>query len=108
MSKYCPSYGEELIDDAKFCKSCGENLKNSNTGQTTENATQQVPPVVENEHKAAIVIGYIFSILIPLIGLIAGIYLITRKDSQKAKKHGKYVLIISVIVWILSFIIMRG
>lgn len=27
MSKYCPSCGEELIDDAKFCKSCGENLK---------------------------------------------------------------------------------
>ena len=51
MSKYCPSCGEELIDDAKFCKSCGENLKNSNTGQTTENTThddvavgQAVPP----------------------------------------------------------------
>ena len=25
MSKFCPSCGEELLDNAKFCKNCGVN-----------------------------------------------------------------------------------
>ena len=43
------------------------------------------------------------AILIPLIGLIIGIYLLTR-DSSRAKKHGKFVLIVTVVVWTLSVI----
>ena len=88
MSKYCPSCGEQLVDEAKFCKNCGMNLENY---QSPNNVQQARPEyrhqVAENEHTIAVVLGYILAILIPLFGIIVGIYLITRNDSEKAKMH---------------------
>ena len=99
--KYCPKCGEELIDDAKFCKSCGASI----TG--TPGPTQPSGgPLLEKSYKAHYIIGYILAILFPILGIIMGIYLITRKDSEDAKKHGKYVIIVAVIVWALSFLSM--
>lgn len=105
MTKYCPSCGEKLVDNAKFCKNCGINLENmqENINAHQEN-TQQFMEASEKSHTAAIVIGYILAILIPLLGLVAAIYLLTRENSPSAKRHGKYVLIVTVIVWILSII----
>ena len=28
MSKFCPFCGEELVDEAKFCKNCGKDISN--------------------------------------------------------------------------------
>lgn len=103
MSKYCPKCGEQLVDNAKFCKNCGANLDGIPNPNSRENITV---PVVEKEHKAAIIIGYILAILIPLLGIFVSIYLLTR-DSGNAKKHGKYVLIVAVIVWFISFLLIR-
>ena len=97
MSKYCPACGVELIDDAKFCKNCGSSVSAVPRGPTIER------PAGEKSHTAAIVIGYILAVLIPLIGLIIGIYLATRKDSQSASKHGKYIIIVAVIIWFIGF-----
>ena len=101
MSKYCPKCGEQLIDDAKFCKNCGASLEGIPDPHQFNNNFQV--PVVEKDHTAAIVIGYILAVLIPLFGIIIAIYLLTR-DSQKAKKHGKYVIVVAVVVWFLSFL----
>ena len=79
---FCPSCGEELPEGTKFCKNCGKDLTNMQSG------TAVPAPVAENDHKAAVIIGYIAAILIPIVGLIIGIYLYTRKDSQNAVKHG--------------------
>ena len=104
MSKFCPSCGEELVDSAKFCKNCGTNLENlEKPRHSNQNQDFQVP-LVEKKHTAAIVIGYICAILIPLIGLIISVYLLTRDNSENARKHGKYMLIVTVIVWALSFL----
>ena len=100
MSKFCPKCGEELVDTARFCKNCGQNLENIPNPEPTN--TFNVP-VVEESHTFAIVLGYILAILIPLLGLIVSIYLLTR-NSSKAKKHGKYILVITLIVWFLSFL----
>ena len=54
-------------------------------------------------HASSIVAGYVPVILILLFSLIGGIYLMTR-DSPNAKKHGKYVLIVTVAIWVLSMI----
>ncbi len=107
MTKFCPFCGEALVDEAKFCKSCGKSLEGINidndVGQTNYTQPYNVP-VVEKSHTAAIVLGYIFALLIPLIGLIIGIYLVTRNDSEKANRHGKYILILAIVIWILNFI----
>ena len=97
---FCPSCGEELQEGTKFCKNCGKEITNapvSNAG---------MPQAAENDHKFAIIIGYILAILIPLFGLIAGVYLYTRKDSENAVKHGKYVIIVALVVWFISFLLM--
>ncbi len=106
MSKFCPSCGEELLDNAKFCKNCGTNLETNEQAQTTTNAQQTYEvQKVEDDHKIAVIIGYICSILIPLIGIIIGIYLATR-NSESASRHGKYIIILGVVIWIISFLMM--
>ena len=103
MTKYCPKCGEQLIDSAKFCKNCGCKLDDANQNQQTNfhPGTVELP---EKSYTAAIVLGYVFSLLIHPIGFIISLYLLTRKDSSNASKHGKYILIISIVIWILSLI----
>lgn len=100
MTKYCPKCGMELVDEAKFCKSCGASLENFQRAFDED----YVPPAVENSHTLAIVLGYVFAILMPIIGVIFGVYLYTRKDSSRAKRHSKFIIILAVVVWILSAI----
>ena len=106
MSKYCPACGEELVDEARFCKNCGKNLENIQFSSEDTSTRQFTPYASEKSHTAAIVIGYILSILIPLFGAIVAVYLMTRKDSSKAKKHGKYMFVVAVVVWFLSFLLL--
>ena len=109
MSKFCPSCGEELVENAKFCKRCGMNLETMQENpHKKENVNQEYSvPVVENDHKLAIYAGYALAILIPLFGVIVAIYLLTRKDSEKAKKHGKYILILAAVIWFISVVLIR-
>ena len=92
----CPDCGKEVPND-KFCKNCGEDI----TGVAPPTHVGQNPES-EPKHTLAIVLGYIFAIIIPLIGLIISIYLLTRRESQRATRHGKYILIISVAWWAIS------
>ena len=99
--KICPNCGEQLADEAIFCKSCGVNLDDFVVGKETPAAPQYTAPVEENDHKVAIIIGYIAGILIPIIGIIIAIYLMTR-NSENAKKHAKFIILVSVVVWAIS------
>ena len=104
MTKYCPACGEELIDAAKFCKNCGAEIDNpQKTTNTYQENRRQYIELSDKNYTIAIVVGYVMAILIPLIGLIIGIYLLTR-DSSRAKKHGNFVLLVTVVVWVLSVI----
>lgn len=104
MTKYCPSCGDQQIDEARFCKSCGAALDGPHINQNThQENTQQFMQASEKSHTGLIIAGYVLAILIPLIGVIISVYLMTR-DSQKAKRHGKYILIVAVIVWVLSIL----
>ena len=108
MSKFCPSCGEELVDSAKFCKNCGKNLEDIQFEESNSEIVtpQHQPSGEENGHTLAIVAGYILAFLIPLFGIIIAIYLMTRKDSARASKHGKFILIIAVIIWAINFFAM--
>ena len=98
MTKYCPNCGDELIDDANFCKSCGSQI-----GDASVNAYGQTYHSGEKTYTIAVIIGYIAAVLIPIIGVIIGIYLWTRKDSSDSK-HGKYMIIVAAAVWIVSIL----
>ena len=60
----------------------------------------------KSNHRIAIVLGYFFSIMGGLIGLLIAIYLITRKDPS-AKKHGKiqigilvfWLIVMALMIW---------
>lgn len=94
------------MDNAKFCKSCGKNLEeyiNPGNGETPN--VQYTPPVTEKSYTLAFVLGLIFSILIPLIGIIIGIYVYTRKDSSNAQLYGGIIIGLGVIVWIVSLML---
>ena len=112
MSKFCPECGEELLDNAKFCKNCGAQLPGSDgAADAVLQQPQQDynPPIAEeNKHTIAVVLGYVFAILIPLIGAIIGIYLVTRKDSDSANFHGKIIIGVAVVIWIISFLMMMN
>ena len=112
---FCPSCGAEKKEGSKFCHNCGYEFKEVEVGANQDpspNAqlNQSPNPAVqtsENSHTISKVLGYIFAILIPLIGLIFGIYLWSR-DEENAKKHGKIIIGLSIFIWIISFLIMYG
>ena len=115
---FCPSCGAEKKEGSKFCHNCGYDFEaaggnaNSNV-QSDFNSNAQINqnPVPnaqasENSHTIAKVLGYICAILIPLFGLIFGIYLNTREE-EDAKKHAKIIIGLSIVIWAISFIAMR-
>ena len=93
----CPLCGFQNPDEADFCVKCGTPLLFKN--QLENNS--YINPIVINKTPAGeagaaqssrfssilVVMGYVFSILGGLIGLVIAIYLITRKD-RSLKKHG--------------------
>ena len=112
---FCPSCGAEKKEGSKFCHNCGYEFNAVEAGANQDpspNAqlNQSPNPAVEtseNSHTIAKVLGYIFAILIPIIGVVFGGYLYTREE-EDAKKHGKYILILSVVIWVLSILLMNS
>ena len=112
----CPLCGYPNPDEADFCVKCGTPLIFKS--QFEGNHTAIKPIVITKESmnnlpnnntaprtsRILIILGYIFSVMGGLIGLIIAIYLATRKDPV-AKKHGRiqlgifafYVILISVL-----------
>ena len=96
----CPLCGFENPDEADFCVKCGTPLLFKN--QFKNNSVVN-PIVIQKEtiqpqnfqktSRLLILLGYVFSVLGGLIGLIIAIYLSTRKDPV-AKKHGRIQLAI--------------
>ena len=124
MANYCDKCGNKLKPGAKFCDSCGtatkqnENTDNS-SGITCPNCGSAIPlgsvvctkcgnHLYQKDHKTAITVGYILtvltSLLIPLLGLLVGvicaIYLFTRKNSDLVK-HGIVMVVIPFVFWII-------
>lgn len=105
MSKFCPFCGEELVDEAKFCKNCGKDVSAySNIDSNQGNDNSYHTPAVEKSHTAALILGIIFALFIPLIGFIIGVYLLTRKNDSKAKKYGIIIVALSVFRTVMNFL----
>ena len=122
-----PSCGAERKEGSKFCHNCGydfnkfdsakgnsnsnlnnSNLSNPNLNNSTSTSTVSSNPNVEvpenkNSHGVAKVLGYIFAVLIPIIGIIIGIYLL-MSENQDVHKHGKYIIFIGAVIQLISFL----
>lgn len=48
---------------------------------------------------ALVVVGYIFAVLMPLIGFILGLVAVTRPVKAKSK-HGVWIIVVSVLAFI--------
>ncbi len=88
--------GESPNDFDLECE-CGGHLVPSSGGSLVSN---------EGEYKdygTAILVSYVLLIFGGIPALIGGIYLITR-DNERAKFHGKIIIVISIIVALIVFV----
>ena len=93
----CPLCGYNNPDEADFCVKCGTPLllKNQLENNSYINPivikrtsdSQEAQPQRSRFDTILVYLGYLFSILGGLVGLIIAIYVITRKD-RNLKKHG--------------------
>ena len=61
--------------------------------------------MVETTDKIIVIVGYLLAIFIPLLGLIAGVILyFVKKEDPFYQKHAKYIIIVAIAAWILSYI----
>lgn len=104
----CPLCGFKNPEEADYCVKCGTPLVFKNKLKKEDN------PIIINKEisinrsqktsRILIILGYLFSILGGIIGLIIAIYLSTRKDPV-ARRHGHiqlaifafYIILISVL-----------
>ncbi len=92
----CPYCGFQNPDEADFCVKCGtplifksqfEGVNNTVNPIVINRQEVGVKPQTSKRSNILIILGYIFSILGGLLGLIIALYLVTRKDPVY-KKHG--------------------
>lgn len=124
MAKFCDKCGNELKNDnAKFCDKCGAEVKitnNQTINQTTTTGGMVVCPHCSQtttmgldycekcgssleDNTTAVIVGYIVTLLIPIIGLIPAIYLLTRNNG-KSKTQGVLIIGLIIITVILNLI----
>lgn len=101
MKNNCPLCNYPNPDEADFCVKCGSPLIFKHEFNRPPSSDNQIPDIsTPHTSRVLIVLGYIFSILGGIIGLIIAIYLATRPDPV-ARKHGKFQLAIFVFYIIL-------
>ena len=125
MTKFCDKCGAELKNEnAKFCDKCGAKVKISNNNRNTKTTNMgpvhicphcgQTTPMglthcekcgssLEN-NTTAVIVGYIVTLIVSILGLIPAIYLLTRNNG-KAKTQGVFLIVIIILYLILNLIL---
>lgn len=114
----CPLCGFQNPEEADFCVKCGtplifkSQLENNNLFNPVviDKTTVNGPETPQRSRFTTILVflGYAFSILGGLIGLVIAIYLVTRKDPN-LKKHGYIQLaIFGFYIAVIAFLYLTG
>jgi hypothetical protein len=85
---YCVGCGNELHEKAVICPKCGVPTENN--------------PIKPKISRGNLIGCYIFAVIMPIIGLILGIYLLFKDQVA----HGIAVLILSITAWYIFMQIM--
>lgn len=114
MARFCDKCGAEIKGgNVKFCRECGAEVLVKNNVETNASGAVVVCPhcgqptpmgqpvcakcgVSLENNTLAIVVGYIVTLIVPILGLIPGIYLVTR-DNEKSKLQGVIIIALSVM-----------
>ncbi len=117
----CYSCGAENDSVNKFCNKCGADLKTSsqcpyckssvpagalkcaNCGEWVDKRKQIEKDV--SRYDSIVAIGWIFALLGGWIGLLIGLYLVTR-ESQEVRNKGKGILILAIILSVIMGFLM--
>ncbi len=80
----------------------------------TDSYSQTQPSTVSNlvtepdsSSSGLIVAGYIFAVVIPIVGFILGIVAVTRPD-KRVSKHGVWIIVLSVVAFFVFVAIIAG
>ena len=63
--------------------------------------------MAETKELIIAIVGFIIAFLSPILGIIAGVIIyFTQKENPFLNKHGKYIIIFAILVWIIGLILM--
>lgn len=62
--------------------------------------------MAETKELIIAIVGYVIAFVSPILGLIAGaVIFFTQKENPFLNRHGKYIMVFAVIMWIISIIL---
>ena len=120
MASFCDKCGAKLKDGVRFCDKCGAKVNVSDSTSSNFRGAMMICPhcgqqtpaeqvLCENcgssleDNKVAVIAGYIVTFLVPILGFIPAIYLLTRKNG-KARTQGVFLIGIIILMIILNLI----
>lgn len=116
--KECQFCGAKIKDETKICPACGyaQNTSNEIYGDAKEidsHSIEETPNQSTVDEQCNMLPRWVKILLIattisitPIIGFISGILILTSKSADY-KNFGKKLLIITVVYWMVSFVLRR-
>ena len=83
---YCQKCGSENPDNADYCQECGEKLG--------VKVVERIVVEKEPEKKSFGALWFIIGILMPIVGVIAGLIF-----ASQGRKNAGVLLLVSILVW---------
>jgi hypothetical protein len=79
----------------------------SGPAQTGPTFIAPATPVVEDAAGGIVVTGYIFAVLMPIVGFVLGIVAVTR-PAKATSRHGVWIIVASVVAFIVWWAILTS
>ena len=98
---FCQKCGKEIHNEAVVCIHCGCSV-NRGSSVSTQNTSYRAVQESSSTANCAM----LFAFLIPIVGLILGIIGVNKYITPSYKSRSVSAIVISIIVWILSFVLM--